>query len=120
MTDMNHAPVCGIFCGECPFLGDQCAGCGAVAGKPFWTADMPGGICPLHDCCRNRKELEHCGLCGDFPCRTFLDLRDPNMSDDEFQASLEARKNNLAERREIGTAKWLASVASRPKPGGDE
>ncbi len=44
MTDINYAPVCGIYCGDCNFLGSQCAGCGNVAGQPFWTSQIPTGI----------------------------------------------------------------------------
>jgi hypothetical protein len=111
MKDINYAPVCGIYCGECPHLRQQCKGCGYVEGKPFWTAQMPGRICPLHNCCTNEKKLEHCGLCADFPCKTFLELRDPGMTVDEFQKSLEMRKHNLHGRKQIGTEQWLVEKA---------
>ena len=114
MTNTAYAPVCGIYCGDCPYLGEQCAGCGNVDGKPFWTSEMPNGICPLHDCCRNKKKLEHCGLCEEFPCKIFLELRDPSMSDDEFTESLNARKNDLTRRGKIGTEKWLKEKNSQP------
>jgi len=52
-------------------------------------------------------QLEHCGLCDQFPCKTFLELRDPNMSDEQFQISLDSRKNELKKRAELGTEKWL-------------
>ncbi len=115
MTDTSYAPVCGIYCGECGFLGRQCPGCGNVEGKPFWALEMPGGVCPLHDCCRNQKRLEHCGLCDEFPCNPFLDLRDPNMTDDEFAASLNMRKCNLTARTQVGTEKWLAEKTSQQR-----
>jgi len=66
-VDIKHAPVCGLFCGECPFLGKECAGCGSEEGKPFWTNLVGLEICPLHDCFRNRKQLEHCGFCEELP-----------------------------------------------------
>ena len=112
MMDTNYAPVCGIYCGECSFLGQQCKGCGYIDGKPFWTSHMPTSICPLHDCCRNQKELEHCGLCADFPCEVFFELRDPNMSDEEFEKSLEDRKTAIKRRTVIGTSKWLSERAA--------
>ena len=108
MPDVHFAPCCGIYCGDCPFLDTQCTGCGHVKGKPFWTAQMPGGVCPLYDCCRNRKILEHCGLCPEFPCRTFLELRDPNMTEEAFQKALKDRRESLTRRTAIGTAPWLA------------
>ena len=109
MADANYAPACGLFCGECPFLGEQCKGCGYVEGKPFWTAQMPGEVCPIHSCCTGTKGLEHCGLCGDFPCKSFLDLRDPNMSDEEFEKSLKDRQEALKTRAAEGTQAWLAT-----------
>lgn len=59
MTDLNYAPVCGIYCGDCDFLGDLCDGCGYVGGNPFWTEQIPGGLCPLFDRCINIKNREH-------------------------------------------------------------
>ncbi len=113
MQDKNYAPVCGIYCGDCSFLGAQCKGCGYINGKPFWTEQFPSGICPLHDCCYNQNVLEHCGLCKDFPCKSFLELRDPNMSDEEFEKSLGSRRQSLKRRAEIGTKNWLAEIANR-------
>ena len=107
MSDKNYAPVCGIYCGHCDFLGKQCEGCGYVDGKPFWTAQIPSGVCPLHDCCRNHKQMEHCGLCDKFPCETFTSLRDPAMDDEEAEHSLRMRQNDLLLRKEIGTEAWL-------------
>ena len=103
----NFAPVCGIYCGECPFLGSQCSGCGAVKGKPFWTEELPDKICPFYDCCRNRKKLQHCGLCPEFPCRLFYDLKDPNMTEEEHLKGLNDRIEALKTRREMGTEKWI-------------
>ena len=107
MNDINYAPVCGIYCGDCNFLGKECTGCEYVDGKPFWTTLMKIEVCPLHDCCRNQKQLEHCGLCEDFPCKMFLELRDPSMSDDEFEKSLDLRQKELQKRADIGTESWL-------------
>lgn len=112
MTDEKNVPVCGLYCGSCDFFGKQCKGCGYVAGKPFWTAQIPTGICPLHDCCSNKKRLEHCGLCEDFPCNIFLELRDPSMSNEEFQESLAVRQKALKRRTVIGTEKWLLEISS--------
>ena len=107
MNDTAYAPPCGVYCGGCPLLGQQCPGCGNVDGKPFWTSEIPTGLCPLYDCCRNQEHLEHCGLCPAFPCKTFNGLRDPSMSDEEFERSLKERKRNLATRNQVGTERWL-------------
>ena len=64
-------------------------------------------VCPLYGCCLDGKGLEHCGLCAEFPCQTFLSLRDPSLSDEEAEKSLAERKNVLEKRKELGTEKWL-------------
>jgi hypothetical protein len=111
MISISLAPVCGIYCGECQFLGKTCEGCGKIKGRPFWTAEMPTKICPLFDCCVNQRKLEHCGLCDEFPCKTFLTLRDPSLSDEEFRKSVTARHDALRERAKLGTEKWLEERA---------
>jgi len=63
--------------------------------------------CPLYSCCVNTKQLEHCGLCSELPCETFLQLRDPSLSDEEAEKALIARQNDLIKRKEIGTEQWL-------------
>ena len=112
MSDTNLAPVCGLYCGRCHHFNEKCAGCGNETGMPFWTEMMPAHICPLYDCCRNGRKLEHCGLCEDFPCSVFLELRDPSISDEEFKASLASRQRELKRRAEIGTLAWLNKQSS--------
>ena len=107
MTDTALAPVCGLYCGGCEYLENQCRGCGHMKGKPFWTTQFGVEVCPLYDCCVNRKQLEHCGICGEFSCETFTTLRDPSQSDEEAEKSLINRQNGLIRRREIGSEKWL-------------
>ena len=107
MPDKNLAPVCGIYCGACEYLDIQCRGCGFVEGEPFWTTQIQVEICPLYDCCFNKKQLEHCGLCAEFPCETFTSLRDPSLSEEEANKSLLQRQSDLMRRKEIGTEKWL-------------
>ena len=82
-----------------------------VGGRPFWAAQLPASVCPLHDCCRNEKQKQHCGLCEKFPCEVFLALRDPAMSDAEFEKSLQARQAAPRRRTEIGTGRWLREIS---------
>jgi len=63
--------------------------------------------CPLYNCSINIKQLEHCGLCRKLPCSTFLDVGDPNLSDEEAEKALVARQNDLIKRKRIGTEQWL-------------
>jgi len=107
LVNKNLAAACGLFCGACEHLGEKCGGCGQQKGKPFWTAMMNVEYCPLYNCSVNTKQLEHCGLCSKLPCATFLELRDPNLSDEEAEKALVARQNDLIKRKRIGTEKWL-------------
>jgi hypothetical protein len=107
MSDSYLAAACGLYCGQCDYLQNQCEGCGHVRGKPFWTVQMEILTCPLYDCCVNIKCLEHCGLCDEFPCALFLELRDPSLSDTEAEKALQRRKKDLLKRGKIGTENWL-------------
>lgn len=82
--------VCGANCGSCDYL-DQCKGCNYQNGFVFYCDNKE---CPIHICCTG-KELSDCGKCGEFPCQTYLSMRDPRMSDDEFTKSVENRRKNL-------------------------
>ena len=107
INENSLAAACGLYCRDCHFLNEQCSGCGNVQGKPFWTEWYGIDICPLYDCCVNRGQLEHCGLCSKFPCETFTSLRDPGMSDEEAEQSLRQRQKDLNLRKEMGTEAWL-------------
>ena len=107
MIDKALAPVCGLYCGTCEYYQKQCQGCGNQKGKPFWTVLMKVEACPLYNCCNNQKQLEHCGLCDEFPCETFTALRDPSLGEEEARKALRARQNDLVKRKEIGTERWL-------------
>ena len=107
MIDKNLAPVCGLYCGTCEYFEKQCQGCGNVDDKPFWTAQMKVEVCPLYDCCVNKKRLEHCGLCEELPCETFRSFHDPSLSEEEAKKSVLARQNELLRTKEVGTEKWI-------------
>ena len=98
MKDEKLEAPCGILCVSCHFLGKNCPGCGYVEGKPFWTEEYHIEVCPIYNCSVNQKKLEHCGMCAELPCEIFLELKDPNVSDDEFQKSLKDRQDNLKKR----------------------
>ena len=93
---MIKLSACGLNCGECQFYPKECAGCNAVKGKPFWTAEATlTSICPLFDCAINQKGFGNCGDCMELPCKIFMDLKDPSISDAEHQKSIQLRINNL-------------------------
>ncbi len=64
-------------------------------------------VCPLYGCCVTNKMLKHCGLCDELPCETFSTMRDPALTDEEFEQSIKDRINTLRKRKEIGTEAWL-------------
>jgi hypothetical protein len=101
------AAACGLYCGDCNYLGEQCPGCGNVKGKPFWTGQMGLVTCPVYSCSVNRQQIEHCGLCPEFPCEMFSSLRDPSLNDAEAEKAVRARQDNLTMRKQIGTEAWL-------------
>jgi len=86
---------CGIHCNSCPWYKDEmqpkCPGCEAVKGKPFW------GTCQTYSCVQ-QHEIEHCGLCEDFPCRDFMTRYDPR----EGPANALMRAGLLAYRAKYG------------------
>jgi len=59
---------CGILCSECDEFWEKktCKGCIAID-KPCW------GECAIKKCCKE-KNIEHCGLCGDFPCDMLVEM----------------------------------------------
>jgi hypothetical protein len=81
---------CGLDCKECYAYEKECTGCEAVCGQPFWTEHVEGGQCPLFKCCME-KEHASCGACGELPCNKWYDLKDPSMTDDEHQNSINKR-----------------------------
>ncbi len=88
--------ACGLICNDCHFFGKECKGCYSMTGKPFWTAEaIEKGICPLYDCSINQKGFNSCGDCSDLPCRIFMDLKDPAISDSEHRESIKQRVTNL-------------------------
>ncbi len=89
---------CGIVCDDCDwFQGERepaCAGCKEVAGKPFW------GDCETYICAEKRG-VEHCGQCDDFPCIDFMERYDP----DEGPINAVIRAGILAYRERHGDEK---------------
>jgi hypothetical protein len=72
---MPQFSPCGALCDPCPYFKGKklplCPGCRAVEGKPFW------GSCETYACAKEHG-VEHCGLCGDFPCDGFVSRYDPS------------------------------------------
>ncbi|WP_424358195.1 DUF3795 domain-containing protein [Methanocella sp. MCL-LM] len=97
----KQSTVCGAFCSDCNFYGKECKGCAEGNGEPFWAAHNGFKACPIHDCCTGKEHLAHCGQCRQLPCQLFRDIRDPSMSDEQFEAGLKAREAELRHRQGV-------------------
>ncbi len=96
---MTGISVCGLLCRECDFFSETCSGCTAVAGKPFWTDEIPGNICPIYNCATNNRDYTSCGDCSELPCALFRELKDPGSSDEEHAKNIVERVNRLRNAR---------------------
>ncbi|MCE5348181.1 MAG: DUF3795 domain-containing protein [Bacteroidales bacterium] len=84
--------TCGLKCDECEHFGVTCTGCINLKGSTFWAKEMmPDKVCPLYNCSVNTKKLKDCGDCSDLPCKMFMEMKDPNSTDEEHQKSLKMR-----------------------------
>lgn len=97
--DEKFVAPCGTYCGTCSFLNrnekPSCSGCDRQKGEVFW------GKCRLYACATGR--VDHCGVCGDFPCDLFVDQFDPAHG----QKSAFMRAGLLAYRKRAGTQKFI-------------
>ena len=85
---------CGLNCQECYAFQKECAGCEEIYGKPFWTEHIGGRQCPIYQCC-HEKTFENCGKCIEMPCKKWVDLKDPSISDEEHLDSIKKRVSLL-------------------------
>jgi hypothetical protein len=91
--------TCGVDCkNDCELYDTECTGCNKLHGKVFWTVYYNMDVCPIYNCAVKR-ELETCGKCGEIPCKTWFDTRDPSLSDEEFNRQIESRLKNLGKEK---------------------
>ena len=81
---------CGINCEECP-VKNECEGCNACGGKPFYLKDFGVDVCPMFDCAVNKKGYKTCGECPELPCQIFYDWKDPSMTEEAHLQSIKER-----------------------------
>jgi len=96
--------ICGIDCAvasiECnkhceELVNKPCRGCNAEEGRLFWTKYLGLEICPIYNCCVNVKQFDHCGQCVELPCDIFFSTKDPSMSDEVFNQTMQQRMEVL-------------------------
>lgn len=88
---------CGVDCGICSEFQKSCAGCREIGGEVFWAEFMGKKVCPMYDCPVNEKKLNHCGECENLPCQHFYDCKDPSITDEEHEKSINERVELLRE-----------------------
>jgi hypothetical protein len=90
--DFSQAGACGDYCGKCPNYPEECPGC-SLETHPD---------CPFLVCCQSH-EIEHCGLCYDFPCLKLARF----VPDDRPDLPPGYHIANLRLRARVGTKGWL-------------
>jgi len=84
---------CGAECETCDFHGNLCAGCNESDGKVFHAPK--GKPCPIYECSVKKKKFATCGECEALPCEIWKSTRDPQLSDEEFERSVDDRGRKL-------------------------
>jgi Uncharacterized protein conserved in bacteria len=84
---------CGTECEKCGVYGSLCQGCNEAGGKVFHAPE--GRPCPIYQCSVNKYKFASCAACENLPCQIWQDTRDPSLSQEEFDATVRSRVNNL-------------------------
>ena len=87
MNDKNIS-VCGSDCAKCYCFGEMCPGCNACLGRVFHAG---GEECAIYACCVNKHRYATCASCDRMPCEVWQSVRDPSMTDEQFQQSVNDR-----------------------------
>ena len=85
--------VCGTDCSACPLHGNLCTGCNEACGKVFHAPE--GKPCPIYGCCVNKHHYATCASCSWVPCAVWQATRDPSMTDEQFEQSVNDRVSAL-------------------------
>ena len=85
--------VCGTDCSACPLHGNLCTGCNEACGKVFHAPE--GKPCPSYGCCVNKHHYATCASCSRVPCAVWQATRDPSMTDEQFEQSVNDRVSAL-------------------------
>lgn len=85
--------VCGTDCSACPLHGNLCTGCNEACGKVFHAPE--GKPCLIYGCCVNKHHYATCASCSRVPCAVWQATRDPSMTDEQFEQSVNDRVSAL-------------------------
>jgi hypothetical protein len=87
--------TCGADCAGCKEVVHCNGSCFETKGKPCYIAALGMEICEIYDCAINKKGYSSCAECAELPCKIFMGWRDPQMTDEEFQESVDSRVATL-------------------------
>ena len=106
--------VCGRYCGNCIWYFDKkestCPGCSVHEGHPAW------GECEIYSCV-NKHQIDHCGLCDEFPCDLLVNYFNHDNPEGSRNAAIRVAIN--AYRMKHGdrkTLEYLEKVGTLNKP----
>lgn len=86
---------CGMECVKCEYYKHLCSGCNEACGKVFHAPS--GKPCPIYGCSVQKKVFTNCSQCGQLPCPIWKSTKDPQLSDPEFEQSIQDRIRRLNE-----------------------
>lgn len=87
--------VCGVNCAtDCRAYKAECAGCKELSGKFSWAEFYDREDCPIYACVLSQG-FSSCKDCGKQPCELWLQTRNPEATDAEFEADISSRLRNL-------------------------
>lgn len=84
---------CGTECEKCSLLGELCKGCNEMGGKVFHAPE--GKPCPIYQCSVNKHKYATCAVCENLPCEIWMNTKDPSLSQEEFDLTVDERVKNL-------------------------
>ncbi|EET60522.1 hypothetical protein BRYFOR_07339 [Marvinbryantia formatexigens DSM 14469] len=91
---------CGTECAACGYYGTMCQGCNELQGRVFHAPE--GKPCPIYACAVRKKRMVNCAECDILPCSIWQETKDPQLSENAFQKSIENRINNLRSDKKHG------------------
>jgi len=62
----NEVAPCGVFCAACPSYNKSCFGCSSENQKQKRKSKWS---CKIRQCCYEKKKIDYCVYCEDFPCK---------------------------------------------------
>lgn len=77
--------VCGLFCGSCTYLGNDCEGCDNVKEKSCWNELIGADTSQIYDCCVNARHYGHCSECSELLCERYNQVKDPIRPDQDAE-----------------------------------